>query len=117
MIGQTDPFGLGAQGPFRPGPGPARPTQKDSTKLAFRPDLDPITHGLESFSDGAGAAPGHFVNALISGEPPSYEKLLAAASTTGTGYAWGKDALRVVDGDIDNQYDPAKKRIRVTPKK
>ncbi len=77
-------------------------------------DLDTITNALESFSDGAGAAQGHFVNALISGQQPSYEKLLSVASTTGTEYAWGKDALRVVDGEIDNKYDPAKKRIKVT---
>jgi hypothetical protein len=77
-------------------------------------DLDTITNGLESFSDGAGVAQGRFVNALISGEQPSYKKLLSVASTTGTDYAWGKDALRVVDGEIDNRYDPDKKRIKVT---
>ncbi len=77
-------------------------------------DLDTITNALESFSDGAGAAQGHFVNALISGEQPSYKKLLSVASTTGTDYAWGKDALRVVDGEIDNRYDPEAKRIKVS---
>jgi hypothetical protein len=29
-------------------------------------------------------------------------------------YAWGKDALRVVDGELDNVYVPSKKKIVVT---
>ncbi|MBW2523676.1 MAG: hypothetical protein JRI23_05850 [Deltaproteobacteria bacterium] len=76
-------------------------------------DLDIITNGLESFADGAGAGQGRFVAALLSGEQPSYQQLLERASTTGTGYAWGLDALRVVDGELDNEYSPARTPISV----
>jgi hypothetical protein len=67
-------------------------------------DLDIISNGLESFADGAGAAQGRFVAALLSGTQPTYLELLEIAATTGTDYAWGKDALRVVDGELDNVY-------------
>jgi hypothetical protein len=76
-------------------------------------DLDVISNGVESFSDGAGAGEGRFVVSLLGGKQPSYADLLKAAVTTGTGYAWGKDALRVVDGETDNVYQPAKKPIKL----
>jgi hypothetical protein len=77
-------------------------------------DLDTITNGLESFSDGSGGGQGRFVAALLSGDNPSYLKLLNVASTSGTAYEWGKDALRVVDGELDNVYSPATVPIVVT---
>ncbi|MFO0759897.1 MAG: hypothetical protein U0359_25655 [Byssovorax sp.] len=77
-------------------------------------DLDTITNGMESFSDGSGAAEGRFVAALLGGEQPSYKKLLQIAGTTGTDYDWGKDAMRVVDGEIENSYSPTKTPIKVT---
>ncbi|MEO7331977.1 MAG: hypothetical protein ABI193_25595 [Minicystis sp.] len=78
-------------------------------------DLDTITNGVESFSDGSGAAEGRFVAALLGGKQPSYKKLLEIAGTTGTDYDWGKDAMRVVDGEIANSYAPSKTPIKVTP--
>jgi hypothetical protein len=78
-------------------------------------DLDTITNGMESFSDGSGAAEGRFVAALLGGKQPSYKKLLEVAGTTGTDYDWGKDAMRVVDGEIANAYSPTKTPIKVSP--
>ena len=77
-------------------------------------DLDIITNGLESFADGAGAAQGRFVAALLSGTQPTYLNLLEIAATTGSDYAWGKDALRVVDGELDNVYREKDTPIVVT---
>ncbi|MBI2391224.1 MAG: hypothetical protein HYV09_16665 [Deltaproteobacteria bacterium] len=57
---------------------------------------------------------GRFVGALIDGKQRSYSELLKAAEFTGLGYSWGKDALRVVDGELDNLYSPAKKPITLT---
>jgi len=77
-------------------------------------DLDTITNGLESYSDGSGGGQGRFVAALLSGNSPSYLQLLKVASTSGTDYEWGKDALRVVDGELDNVYSPSAVPIVVT---
>ncbi len=77
-------------------------------------DLDLITNGVESLSDGSGAAQGRFLAKILSGKTPSYLALLKTASTTGSDYSWGKDALRVVDGELDNQYTPTLKPIKLT---
>ena len=77
-------------------------------------DLDIITNALESWSDGAGIGQGRFVNALLADKQHSFVSLLKHASTVGTSYAWGKDALRVVDGELDNDYAPKHTPIRVT---
>lgn len=77
-------------------------------------DLDLVVNGLESFSDGSGAAQGRFVASLVGGTQPHYKKLLDVSSTDGTAYAWGKDALRVVDGELDNVYSPKTTKITVT---
>jgi len=69
-------------------------------------NLDLITNGLEAPEDDSGAAEGRFVAKLISGSMPSFQTLLDAAKAT--------DSLRVIDGEIDNKFDPAKTRIRVT---
>jgi hypothetical protein len=41
--------------------------------------------------------------------------LLKAAEFTANdyGYDWGMDALRVVDGELDNKYTPTKTKIVV----
>jgi hypothetical protein len=71
-------------------------------------NLEMVTNGLESWVSGSGAAMGRFVGALISGSQPSYSQLLTAAqfSASDYGYDWGMDALRVVDGELDNKYTP-----------
>ena len=62
---------------------------------------------------GSGPAMGRFVGTLINGKQASYLDLLKAAQFTGYGYAWGQDALRVVDGELDNKYAPTKTPIVV----
>ncbi len=71
-------------------------------------NLELVTNGLESWVSGSGAAMGRFVGALVSGSQPSYSQLLKAAefSPSDYGYDWGMDALRVVDGELDNKYKP-----------
>jgi hypothetical protein len=76
-------------------------------------DLDVITNALESFSDGAGAGQGRFIVSLLDGTQKSYLELLADAGTDGSSYDWGRDALRVVDGELDNVYKPSQTPIEV----
>ena len=66
-------------------------------------NLDLITNGIEAPAFKSGYALGRFVSALVDGTQPSYLDLLTEAEAT--------DALRVVDGELDNTYDPAKKPI------
>ena len=77
-------------------------------------NLDLVTNGLESWVNGSGPAMGRFVGAIIDGKQHSYSEILTAAQFTGYGYAWGQDALRAVDGELDNVYSPSKKPIVVT---
>jgi hypothetical protein len=78
-------------------------------------NLEIVTNGLESWVAGSGGAMGRFVGQLISGSQPSYSQLLKAAEFTANdyGYDWGMDALRVVDGELDNKYTPTKTKIVV----
>jgi len=73
--------------------------------------LDLVTNGLESWVNESGPAMGRFVGTLINGKMASYKQLLEASQFTDFGYSWGMDALRVVDGELDNTYSPAKKPI------
>lgn len=70
-------------------------------------NLDLITNAIESPSFQSGFALGQFVVTLINGQQASYLDLLESAEATG-------DGLRVVDGELDNKYDPAKKKIKLT---
>lgn len=85
--------------------------------FGLKPDgtksLDTIVNGLESNSEGSGAAEGKFILKLLNGKQVSYKELLRTASTPG-GYTYGVDPLRVVDGEIDNVYKPTKTPIVVT---
>jgi hypothetical protein len=74
-------------------------------------NLDLVTNGLESWVNESGPAMGRFVGAFIDGRMNSYTDILKAAQFTYFGYDWGMDALRVVDGELDNTYDPAKTPI------
>lgn len=68
-------------------------------------NLDLITNGLEAPAYQSGYALGRFVARLIDGSNASYVDLLEAAGAT--------DALRVVDGELDNAFDPQKTRLVV----
>ena len=73
-------------------------------------NLELVTNGLESWVGGSGPAMGRFAGALIDGKQESYTSILRAAQFSDFGYPWGMDALRVVDGELDNKYKP-----QVTP--
>ncbi|HEX7664992.1 MAG TPA: hypothetical protein VF407_10785, partial [Polyangiaceae bacterium] len=79
-------------------------------------NMELITNGLESWVNESGPAMGRLVGALIDGKQESYQNIVKAAQFTEFGYDWGMDALRVVDGELDNKYDPTKTAIKVTAK-
>ena len=74
-------------------------------------NLDLVTNGLESWVNESGEAMGRFVGAFIDGKTNSYQSILKASQFTYFGYDWGMDALRVVDGELDNKYSPKKLAI------
>ncbi|HEY8074054.1 MAG TPA: hypothetical protein VIF62_08095, partial [Labilithrix sp.] len=76
-------------------------------------NLELITNGLESWVNESGPAMGRLVGSLIDGKMNSYQDILKAAQFTEFGYDWGMDALRVVDGELDNKYDPSKVKITI----
>ncbi|NUP05465.1 MAG: hypothetical protein HOW73_05325 [Polyangiaceae bacterium] len=67
-------------------------------------NLDLITNGIESPAFRSGFALGRFISTLVDGEGASYLDLLQSAEATGSG-------LRVVDGELDNTYDPGRDPI------
>jgi hypothetical protein len=69
-------------------------------------NLDLITNGIEAPAWRSGYALGRFTDTLLNGKGESYSSLLDAASDT--------DSLRVVDGELDNQFTPAKFAIKVS---
>ncbi|HVH45203.1 MAG TPA: hypothetical protein VM925_22780 [Labilithrix sp.] len=76
-------------------------------------NLDLVTNGLESWVNESGEAMGRFVGAFIDGRMNSYTEILKASQFTYYGYDWGMDALRVVDGELDNAYSPRRMPISV----
>jgi hypothetical protein len=76
-------------------------------------NLDLVSNGLESWVNESGPAMGRFVGAFIDGKQNSYKAILKAAQFTYFGYDWGMDALRVVDGEVDNKYTPTHTPITV----
>lgn len=74
-------------------------------------NLDLVTNGLESWVNESGESMGRYVGAFIDGKMNSYKAILEAAQFTYFGYDWGMDALRVVDGELDNVYSPKKTPI------
>ena len=72
-------------------------------------NLDLITNAIESPAWRSGYALGEFIVTLINGQAATYRELLESAEATGSG-------LRVVDGELDNEYDPARTPIVLTDK-
>jgi hypothetical protein len=68
-------------------------------------NLDLITNGLESPSWRSGYASGQLLGTLINGKGASYQELLEVASDT--------DALRVVDGELDNRWSATRAPVTV----
>ncbi len=78
--------------------------------------LDMITNGLESPVYGSGPSIGRFVGALISGKNQGYKDLLTITANGSPATEVGADALRVVDGELDNVWKPTKVKVTVTKK-
>jgi len=79
-------------------------------------NLDLITNGLESWVSGSGPSMGRLVAKILDGSQASYKSILQAAQFNYDAYDWGNDALRVVDGEVDNKYSPKKSPLTVTIK-
>lgn len=69
-------------------------------------NLDLITNGIEAPSWRSGHAMGQFLITLLNGRAASYKDLLLAARDT--------EALRVVDGELDNEFRPDRLRVTIT---
>ena len=68
-------------------------------------NLELVTNGIEAPSWRSGHAMGQFVITLLNGQAASYRDLLVSAQDT--------DPLRVVDGEVDNEYTPQRFPITV----
>lgn len=68
-------------------------------------NLDVITNGIEAPAWRSGHAMGQFLLRFLDGKGASYRDLLLAARDT--------EALRVVDGELDNEFSPARFPIRI----
>lgn len=69
-------------------------------------NLDLITNGIEAPSWQSGHAMGQWLTRFLDGSGSSYKTLLQAASDT--------EAMRVVDGELDNEFRPDRFRISIT---
>ncbi len=69
-------------------------------------NLDLITNGIEAPAWRGGYANGKFLVSLLNGATASYRDLLVAAQDT--------EAMRVVDGELDNEYKPSRAATKVT---
>ena len=68
-------------------------------------NLDLVTNAIEAPAWQSGSAMGKFVATLLNGQNATYRDLLQAAQAT--------DPLRVVDGELDNEFTPAKYPITI----
>ncbi|AKV04156.1 hypothetical protein AKJ09_10819 [Labilithrix luteola] len=68
-------------------------------------NLDLVTNGIEAPSWQSGHAMGQFLVTLLNGANASYRDLLEAAEAT--------DPLRVVDGELDNEFTPQRFPITI----
>jgi hypothetical protein len=71
-------------------------------------NLELVTNGIEAPSWQSGHAMAQFVATLLNGKNASYRDLLVAAEAT--------DPLRVVDGEVDNEFTPARFPITISPR-
>lgn len=70
-------------------------------KVGGTANLDLITNGIEAPAYRSGHAMGQFLSTLLNGRGASYRDLLLAARDT--------EALRVVDGELDNTFSPVER--------
>ena len=69
-------------------------------------NLDLVTNGVEAPAFRGGHAMGQWLIKLLDGKSSSYKDLLVAAEDT--------EALRVVDGELDNEFRPDRYPITIT---
>ena len=77
-------------------------------------NLDMVTNGLESWVNGVRAGDGPVRAAPLDGKQLGYKDILIERPRSAPATAIGQDALRVVDGELDNVYTPTKKPMTVT---
>ncbi|HVH45481.1 MAG TPA: hypothetical protein VM925_24175 [Labilithrix sp.] len=77
-------------------------------KVGGTKNLDLISNGLETPAYNSGSSTGRLVARLLDGSNASYEDLLVAARAT--------DKLRVVDGELDNEFSPESDAIKLSPR-
>ena len=77
-------------------------------------NLDLITNGLASATSDSGGSMGRLVAALIDGKGNSYPQVLKAAQFAEGWGSYTGDALRVVDGELDNPWTPQKRPFTLT---
>ena len=86
----------------------------DSDFVAMHPsgskNLDIVVNGLPAYWSSLGQQTANFVLGLIDGSNKSWKQILATMGSV------GNDPLRVVNGELDNSFDPAAGVITVTPR-
>jgi hypothetical protein len=77
-------------------------------------NLDTVTNGIEVYLEGAGLSSAHFMNAMIDGQFRGYLDILTAMRVD---LPWeaAHDPNRVVDGELDNQFTPARYDLSIAP--
>jgi hypothetical protein len=72
-------------------------------------NLDIITNGLESATSDSGGSMGRLMAALLDGKGSNYTQVLKASQFKEGWGSYSGDALRVVDGELDNVWTPARR--------
>jgi hypothetical protein len=83
----------------------------DTDFLAMHPggskNLDVVVNGLPAYWTMLGQASANYVIGLIGGEGRSWKEILQAMMVKPSWAPGGYDPLRVVNGELDNEYTPA----------
>ncbi len=77
-------------------------------------NLDMVVNGLPSYVWGGGAALARMLTGLIDGQQKSYRELLTGMRLDTPWGERGYDPMRVVDGELDNQYKKASTPLTIT---
>lgn len=77
-------------------------------------NLDMVVNGLPSYVWGGGEVAARFVTGLVSGKQPTYVDLLGSLRLDTPWGERGYDPMRVVDGELDNQFSQSKTPLTVT---
>lgn len=77
-------------------------------------NLDTITNGIEVYLEGAGVSSARFMIALLDGRARTFRDMLG---TMRVDLPWERahDPNRVADGELDNEYNPQRFPLTITP--